>query len=168
MCVKASAAGRLGYCKSLLGRTPWNKGKPAPHDGIPRSAETRERIRQGILRHAALDLPDCRCGHHNQDPETLGLGRGSTALALAMVEVFLTEFPEVIMEKSFGRYRVDAYLPPPYHLAFEADGAYWHERRGQDYDARRDTYLFEWFGLSVVRLTEAEIGWARRRRFPTK
>jgi very-short-patch-repair endonuclease len=77
-----------------------------------------------------------------------------------MIEVFLSEFPEVIAEKPFGRYRVDAYLPPPYHLAFEADGDFWHpyvERQRPGYYKQRDDFLLERFGLLVVRLTETEI-----------
>ena len=78
-----------------------------------------------------------------------------------MIETFLSEFPEVIPEKQFGRYRVDAYLPPPYHLAFEADGEYWH-RDSADYDEARDAYLLEKHDLPVIRLTEEEINAALR------
>ena len=161
-------------CPSLSnafrGRTPWNRGRSGPATqlggwprGKPRSAETRAKVSDGVRRHAALDLPDCRCGAHNQDPETLGLGRGSTKLAQGMIALYLSEFPEVIEEKAFGRYRVDAYLPPPYHLAFEADGDYWHDRRGRDFDTRRDAYLLARFGLPVVRLSETEINLAKRK-----
>lgn len=74
-----------------------------------------------------------------------------------MVRLFLDEFPVVEMEVAFGRYTVDAYLPPPYHLAFEADGEYWHERRGREFDEQRDEYLAQNFKLPVIRLTETEI-----------
>ena len=77
-----------------------------------------------------------------------------------MVAVYLTDFPEVIVEKYFGRYRIDAYLPPPYHLAFEADGKYWHtlhKQKDPGYYHRRDAYLLRKFNLPTVRLTEDEI-----------
>lgn len=77
-----------------------------------------------------------------------------------MARVFLGEFPEVMLEKHFGKYTADAYLPPPYHLAFEADGDYWHpmvEENRPGYYARRDAELLSRFNLPVVRLTESEI-----------
>ncbi len=72
-----------------------------------------------------------------------------------LVDVLLAEFPAVVREQRFGRYRVDAYLPPPYHLAFEADGVYWHQ--DPEKDATRDAYLMAEHGLPVVRLGEAEL-----------
>ena len=60
----------------------------------------------------------------------------------------------VVPQKAFGRYNVDAYLPPPYHLAFEADGEYWHDPKK---DAIRDTQLLSKFQLPVVRLSEREL-----------
>jgi very-short-patch-repair endonuclease len=64
------------------------------------------------------------------------------------------EFPSVIIEAPFGRYRVDIYLPPPYHLGIEVDGVYWHRNR----DSRlRDDYLLEAFGLPIVHLSEADL-----------
>lgn len=90
---------------------------------------------------------NCRC---------LG-NRHPSKLSQVMVKVFLSEFPMVIVEKQFGPFSVDAYLPPPYHIAFEADGEYWHERRGKDYDEARDAYLLVEHNLPVIRLTEIEI-----------
>lgn len=69
----------------------------------------------------------------------------------------LAEFPEVVREQRFGRYRVDAYVPSR-HLAFEADGDYWHsslERKA--YDQARDRSLLSEFDLVVIRLTETEL-----------
>lgn len=77
-----------------------------------------------------------------------------------LCEVLLAEFPHVIPQRRFGRYRVDAYLPFPYHLAFEADGEYWHarvEKARPDYYKNRDAYLLVRFGLPVVRIGEAEL-----------
>ena len=68
----------------------------------------------------------------------------------------VAEFPEVRREEHFSLYRVDAYLPHPYHLAFEADGAYWHKDHVKR-DAERDAYLMREHNLPVVRLTELEL-----------
>ena len=71
----------------------------------------------------------------------------------------LAEFPEVRREEHFGSYWVDVYLPPPYHLAFEADGDYWH-KIGSDqskHDAKRDAYLLREHDLPVIRLTERQL-----------
>jgi len=123
------------------------------HQGVSLSDEHRARIIEGARRHAALDLPDCGCAFHRYRRK-----RRASQLSQRMADVFLTEFPEVELEKVFGRCRVDAYLPPPYHLAFEADGSYWHSLPGRsEFDVERDAYLLEQFDLPVVRLTEEEI-----------
>lgn len=91
-----------------------------------------------------------------------------SSLTDRMVEGLLNEFLEVVREKKFGNYRVDAYLPPPYHLAFEADGDYWHNRDAlvlhkrninehAATDDERDQYLFNVFNLPVVHLSETEV-----------
>ena len=107
------------------------------------SANAKAHLEQNIL---------CTCAAHR-------IVRGETVqsrLEERMAKKFLSEFPEVHLRQKFGRYEVDAYLPPPYHLAFEADGSYWHRHRA-NYDARRDAYLLKQFQLPVIRLTEAEI-----------
>ncbi|KKK64410.1 hypothetical protein LCGC14_2984490, partial [marine sediment metagenome] len=81
--------------------------------------------------------------------------RRRTPLTDRMVEGLLADFPEVYREKQFGHYRVDAYLPEPYNLAFEADGEYWHNEKGRD--EKRDKHLFEEFGLRVIHISEAEV-----------
>ena len=104
-------------------------------------------------KHAAKDLRDCACGVHRPAGKV-------SQLSGRMIDVFLNDFPEVVREKQFGRCLVDAYLPPPYHLAFEADGEYWHGLREQQdpgYHRRRDYYLKVQFGLVTIRLTESEI-----------
>lgn len=60
---------------------------------------------------------------------------------------------QICKYKAFGKYVVDAYVPLPYHLAFEADGEYWHSPKA---DERRDIALSEW-GLVVVHLGELEL-----------
>lgn len=66
---------------------------------------------------------------------------------------------ELRTEEQFGRFSVDVYLPEE-HLAFEADGIYWHDlndRERPGYYNRRDIYLMEKFGLPVVRITDVEL-----------
>jgi len=153
-----SAVTKAKMCAAHLGQVPWNKGLTGlsqlsnkANTGRQLSLEHRTRISQGRQRHFEQHGSACQClrAHH------------VTQLSRDMIAIFLSEFPEVIAEKAFGRYRVDAYLPPPYHLAFEADGEYWHDRRGRDFDERRDAYLLGRFSLPVVRLTGTEITEAR-------
>lgn len=84
--------------------------------------------------------------------------RSPTRIENILHDVLLAEFPIVERERRFGRYRVDAYLPEPYHLAFEADGSYWHgSARMIVRDLERDAYLLAEHSLPVVRLGEAEL-----------
>jgi hypothetical protein len=97
--------------------------------------------------------PGCQCFLHRV------LLTNSSRGAISMIEqymldVVLAEFPEVQHRRRFGRYEIDAYLPPPYHLAFEADGLVWHDTAR---DARRDAYLLERYDLPVVHLGEEEL-----------
>jgi len=97
----------------------------------------------------------------------LGFCGSPTTIENFLVDVILAEFPEVIgpSKQHFGHYTVDAYLPPPYHLAFEADGDYWHalyEKRDPGHDARRDAYLLREFNLPTIRITESAINALRK------
>ena len=126
---KLSLETRKRQSKGHLGQIPWNKGLPLNASGH------RE---------------NCACAFHKPQ-ETV------SKLSWRMIEVFLSEFKIVIPEQSFGKYTVDAYLPEE-HLAFEADGSYWHNRPGVNLrDKKRDAYLLSEFGLPIVRLTEDEI-----------
>jgi very-short-patch-repair endonuclease len=63
----------------------------------------------------------------------------------------------LVPEVQFGKYRIDLY-DPVRHVAFEADGAYWHGLPGRvEYDARRDAELLKRFGLPVVHFSERVI-----------
>ena len=104
---------------------------------------------------------ECFCGWFgNKTPHT-----SDTSFNRAL-EKLLAEYPEIIREKSFGRYRVDAYLPPPYHLVFEADCKYWHdkiEKEKPGYKKERDRVLIEEFGLVVIHLTDDDLTpWLKR------
>jgi len=125
----------------------------------PKSPEWRTKIavsmRESMLTHMGT-VPGCRCIGCNP----VQVIASPTSLEKKLLTVFLAEFPEVIPERQFGPYKVDAYLPPPYHLAFEADGEYWHqhvEERDPGHDQRRDAYLLEKHGLPVIRLTGGDL-----------
>jgi very-short-patch-repair endonuclease len=80
-----------------------------------------------------------------------------TELCLDLAAHLLVAGHELVAEVQFGKYRVDLY-DPVRHVAFEADGDYWHAMPGRaEYDARRDAELLRRFGLSVVRFSEHEI-----------
>ncbi|KKN04087.1 hypothetical protein LCGC14_1101040 [marine sediment metagenome] len=144
----------------------WNKGLTKETDyrvrkngesllGHPVSEKTKDKISKRRRDHLTKDPNGCRCGPHLRET-----GQRQTQIERILREVLLSEFPEVVSEKRFGFYRVDAYLPPPYHLAFEADGSYWHALHEQENPGcyqRRDNYLMKHFALPVIRLTEDEL-----------
>jgi very-short-patch-repair endonuclease len=167
---KITAALRQRPSFGMLGKshTPEARAKmAAANSGRPKSQEQRarqstvmtqrwadpkRRARQSVAGKAHIGtVPGCRCA-------PCRLPRSPTKLEGLLIHVILAEFPEVKPQRWFGRYRVDAYLPPPYHLAFEADGEYWHGSPSQrKRDAKRDAWLLREFGLPVVRLTGGEI-----------
>ena len=131
--------------QNSVGRIPWNRGKRMP----PLSKIAKEKIRQSRLSHMENPPENCQCAPHKQwNKET------RTNLEV-ILEGLLSEFPEIQIQKSFGHFCVDAYLPPPYHLAFEADGSYWHKFPRKD--AVRDAYLLRKYGLPVIRLSEKDL-----------
>ena len=114
-----------------------------------RSKESLAKVSAASKRHFEADPVGCQCGPHKAWRRDKRTGLELTLRSL------LTEFPEVEEQKQFGRYCVDVYLPLPYHLAFEADGAYWHQN--PEKDAARDRWLLRKFDLPVVRLSEQEL-----------
>lgn len=71
------------------------------------------------------------------------------ALYQLLDESGLTYMPQ----RRIGRYVVDAFIPER-GIAFEADGAYWHQDKERE--ARRDQYLLE-RGVIVVHLTDSDL-----------
>ncbi len=147
---KVSAETREKIAKAQRGKPrPAGSGHHQPH-----TDETKKRLSDTKRRHAALDLPTCRCYVHGaKTPNNPSL------LSWKMV-AFLDAagFSVIIPEQQFGRYRVDALLAEEW-LAFEADGNGWHNA---EYDEKRDKFLLENFALPVVRLTQKEIqAWPR-------
>lgn len=111
------------------------------------SKEHNENKRIALKCHAQKDLPNCHCVIHTNVSSPTSIE--------VILEKLLADFPSVETQQRFSPYKVDAYLPPPYHLAFEADGSYWH--RDKEKDASRDSYLLTRFGLPVVRLSEEDL-----------
>jgi len=134
--------------------------RPPLSTGRHHSAQTRARIGAALSGHVVSSETRARISASLRGSTAPTWPHVPSCLSGLMVGVFLSEFPDVQTEVPFGQYRVDAYLPPPYHLAFEADGAYWHartERERPGYYARRDMTLRERYGLAVIRITEQEI-----------
>lgn len=114
------------------------------------SVATRAKMSAAKIAHIGKE--DCKCAACVPQ-------RTMTRPHRALVEVLLAEFPEVHSEVLFGHFRVDAYLPSPYHLAFEADGEFWHRNR-KKVDEARDAWLLRKFDLPVIRLSENELKWS--------
>lgn len=82
---------------------------------------------------------------------------------LALAEFLINAGYELVLEMVWeydkGAYSVDLY-EPNYHLAFEADGDYWHnykETKEPGYFDRRDAYLLKRYNLPTIRFTDMEI-----------
>ena len=82
-----------------------------------------------------------------------------TKLAQALHRHLAASGVAVEPEVQFGRFVVDLY-DRANHVAYEADGEYWHNRVKQkqpDFYVKRDQYLRDRFGLTVVRFAERDI-----------
>lgn len=65
-------------------------------------------------------------------------------------------YDDLALEVPFGRAFIDIYAPNE-HLAFEADGSYWHSLPGRsESDKARDATLMKEFELPVIRFSELE------------
>jgi len=123
--------------------------RSAAHVGMVRSAETRAKMSRGSRESVAA----------GRRPHLLNPSVRYTKLAQALhahlTSTGLTLEPEV----RFGRFTVDLY-DREHHIAYEADGAYWHKRAEKETPgcgARRDEYLLQFYGLKVVHFTDNEI-----------
>ena len=117
--------------------------------GKSMTEQHKQAVRNGRLRHLDNHDDTCHCVYPGRS--------GPSGLSWKLID-FLTNagFEIVIPEQRFGTYFVDAYLANE-HIAFEADGDYWHNLRSANYDTTRDAYLLTQFKLPVVRLREKEI-----------
>jgi very-short-patch-repair endonuclease len=79
--------------------------------------------------------------------------RANTKLHKKLKELLFSKNVETRSEVRFGKYCVDEY-DPIRHIAYEADGSYWHN---EEEDRRRDAYLKREFNLKVVRFTEKQL-----------
>lgn len=90
-----------------------------------------------------------------------------TKIELALAEFLIDSGYDLIPQVQFGRYPVDLY-EPNYHLAFEADGRYFHDRKeffSPGYFKQRDEYLLSKYNLTTIRFSEAEI-WGITQKTP--
>lgn len=148
--VEAARVRRVAWNKSPEGRKAAANGGPAISmalKGHVKSDSWRVSLSRSRKAHIASHSDDCRClGHPGMIPSKL------TGLEVKLSRL-LTEYPDLITQKRFGRYRVDAYVPS-LHLAFEADGARWHDPAR---DEIRDAWLMERYSLAVARLSERDL-----------
>jgi hypothetical protein len=118
--------------------------------GRKRSPEAIENNRQAKIRHLENPPPNCKCVIHHKYTKC-------TFIEKILCLVIIPDLPK-ITNKHFGRYSVDAYVPKPWHLAFEADGDYWHNLPGiKERDQKKDKYLLEKYNLPVIRFSESDL-----------
>ena len=142
------------------GQAPVNKGVPmsdeqkkkvsAGRKGIKsvfKNPEERNRKISEAKKKHIEDSVDCICA-------ACRVPVSPTIIENILIDVLLREFPTVIREKKFGRYKIDAYLPE-YHLAFEADGERWHINKTRD--ENRDASLLKLYNLPVIRFSGKEL-----------
>lgn len=113
--------------------------------------DEKRRISEAKKRHLEESV-GCRCGAclpHRPEPTQIEL------ILKAHLENIYPD-AEIKSYEKFGRFFVDAYVPEPYHISFEADGEYWHPI-GNERDTRRDEYLQDNFGLPVIRIRGGEL-----------
>lgn len=135
----------------------YQRGKPPS----PRALEALKRRNSGNTFALGLKRPqawkDQQAGRIATRLASGRMPRAATAIERILTVFLVNAGFRVEPQRQFGRAVVDAYLPE-YHLAFEADGVYWHNLPNRaEMDARRDARLLTDFGLPVVRLTEAEL-----------
>ncbi|KKL95106.1 hypothetical protein LCGC14_1857950 [marine sediment metagenome] len=83
--------------------------------------------------------------------------RPPTRLENALVHFLNMAGYNPIVQHPIGLKVVDAYIPNPYELIFEADGTYWHARTAEK-DIERDKYLLAQPGVkAVIHLSEQDL-----------
>lgn len=81
----------------------------------------------------------------------------STKIELVLRKIVENAGLKFIPNCKFDLFEVDVYIPK-YHLAFEADGEFWHNQPGRpEKDAQRDKELLENFHLPVIRVSEDKL-----------
>ncbi|HEX8965670.1 MAG TPA: DUF559 domain-containing protein [Patescibacteria group bacterium] len=150
---KPWCAGKKGSCTGIphpkmKGRGEWMKGKQ-------KSEETKEKIRQTLLKNKQskeyyknLSLK----GYMTQQQRKL-----PTSIEKAVYDFLVLK--GIIFEKQKlinGKFVVDAYIPS-LNLVIEADGSYWHNlERVKKHDKAKNAY-FKRCGINLIRLSEEEI-----------
>jgi len=141
----------------------------------PHKPETKAKIaaaKRGKPHYTSPEhLAKLAAGHRRAQIEgriPLPKGRRYTTLAQALDLYLAKRGVNVEPEVRFGPYTVDLYDRVD-HVAYEADGLYWHNRmetKNPGHRARRDTYLREQHGLAVIHYSDIDIrtltGWPRK------
>ena len=134
------------------------------------SVEWRAKI--GAAQTGRQQTPECRAKRAESLKRAWEEGRKTpnvsyryTSLARAL-HAYLEGAHGITLEPEvrFGRYTVDLY-DRTNHVAYEADGRYWHERNEAaypGYHANRDAYLMERFALPVHHFTDDQIATMRK------
>ncbi len=176
---------RLKIAASLRGRSFTEERKKRVSEGVRRAIDNGLKERWSLAAKRRTKNRKCQvgcsCGRHSEwrreQMRKIGSVKGRirskewieknatsvakafigrmTCIQLDLANFLLDAGYELVPEVPFGRKIVDLYEPNR-HLAFEADGFFWHKNR-QDADAHRDRYLMKEFGLPVIRFSEKEI-----------
>lgn len=175
--VPTSPEHRAALADALRGRKPGDhvfaasRAATKGRKRAPFSAEWRARI--GAAQVGRTQTPESNQKRADSVRRAWAEGRKSpntsyryTSLARALHVYLESTGLSLEPEVRFGRFTVDLY-DRENHVAYEADGRYWHERneaRYPGYHARRDAYLIERFGLKVVHYTDDVIRDMAKRR----
>ena len=129
-----------------------NGGKYVPTQILPpRPIEVSDLSDEGLIRLRMRMLADACTERHQVQPKAY------TGPQMRLARFLEDAGYTVELEVPFGRYTVDIYLPER-HLAFEADGEYWHDSSlVREHDRERDAYLAQAHDLPVTRMTDVEI-----------
>ena len=155
--------GKPGRPQSLEARAKISASKRG-RPGVSPSEETRAKLARAWLgrRHTPAAIEHMRIAQRAawSKPERKVASKNRySSLAKALHSYLSRDGVAFEIEASFGPYRVDLY-DRERHIAYEADGKYWHDRNEATrpgYSDRRDADLIRHFGLKIVHFSEKEI-----------
>ena len=139
--ISNAVRGRANPGTAIWGRKRWQDPQFRDHMAnvmsVPCPKERRKKIAHGVARY-----------HYNFPNKT-------TPIERAMYKM-LAEWgiEDMAPQKRFGRYVVDIY-DPQRNIAWEADGAYWHQDAAKQ--GKRDVALISQGLTAVIHLTESDL-----------
>lgn len=145
-------------CKSCETKRRWRRGDYSERYTPEVRQRHIESLKKFYIKHPEARLRSAVTAARNR---SILRSNGPTFIERGLWKYLTTKGHIVIYEVRFGRYVVDFY-DPYLHVAYEADGEYWHNKKN---DLRRDKYLWKKFGLKVVRYSGSTI---RRGQFIPK